>query len=674
MCGELYCQQKRRQVRKEKRWDRVKLDQAKVFVTLNEEGVISMIARIGVISRSQEFIDLLFMLSIHEPVHILAEQTNFSQAAEKAKTMAAGGIDAIIAREFTADLIQKSITMPVIHCDFQAIDILLSLSEAKPEDYPLALIREIKRIKGTTEILNLIYKLWGHKVDLIPYFDFNDLDTKLQEAATRGIKGVIGGKLILEMAAQYGLNKIELVTSQETAKTVLKQTIKIALARQLSKTNLFFLSSVTNSNRLLVMVLDSKGTVRYASSYAKKIIRLSKDKELGEVIPTFPYYRFLSLLEKGHEIKDKIYTVPGTKQSLIYDLIPLFNEESVFIGSLVNFQDPSMTSVTKEKQIRLLDKGLKARHSLDDIIGKSIVLDKVKAKATAYAKNDLNILITGETGTGKELFAHGIHQASPRQDGPFVAINCAALPPNLLESELFGYEGGAFTGAKTGGKKGLFEVAQGGTIFLDEIGETPLNIQARLLRVLENKEIMRLGSDRVIPLNVRIISATNKNIESEVEKTQFRSDLYYRLNNLVLSIPPLRERREDIPALILEFLGELNLNSKVQAEIYGKIKSSLNYFSSYDWPGNVRELRNFVERFAVERKLIQNGLIKASELLLPDKAKPVNLQKQSFIGSLKDMELKMIRAVGQHVNWNRKQMADILGISQSTLWRKMKSL
>ena len=217
--------------------------------------------------------------------------------------------------------------------------------------------------------------------------------------------------------------------------------------------------------------------------------------------------------------------------------------------------------------------------------------------AQRYSRVNSNVLIVGETGTGKELFAHSIHQASSRSDQPFVALNCAALPEILLESELFGYEAGAFSGAAKGGKIGLLELAHRGTIFLDEIGEIPITLQAKLLRVLQEKEIRRIGSTSVHPIDVRVVSATNINIEEKIRSGQFRSDLYYRLNLLDISIPPLRERREDVQELVDFYLTRFAC--EMGKRIPTVTPEAAQLLMQYDWPGNVRELRNVCERLIV---------------------------------------------------------------------------
>ncbi|TYP51326.1 sigma 54-interacting transcriptional regulator [Thermosediminibacter litoriperuensis] len=238
--------------------------------------------------------------------------------------------------------------------------------------------------------------------------------------------------------------------------------------------------------------------------------------------------------------------------------------------------------------------GLTAVYEFEDIVGESRAIKKAKETAKKIASCDSTVLIYGESGTGKELFAQAIHNASRRRDGPFVPVNFAALPSNLLESELFGYEEGAFTGAKKGGKPGLFEKAGGGTIFLDEIGDAPPDFQVRLLRVLQDKRIIRVGGLKVIPVDVRVIAATNKDLWKKVKEGSFRQDLYYRLSVLPLLIPPLRERKEDI-LILLGFYLKRYTGARI-TNVYDFFEEdTLDYLLSYGWPGNVRELVNLVE-------------------------------------------------------------------------------
>lgn len=254
------------------------------------------------------------------------------------------------------------------------------------------------------------------------------------------------------------------------------------------------------------------------------------------------------------------------------------------------------------KQLRY--SGNKAKYSFSDIIFQSRTMSNIIEKAKNLAQTDSTILITGESGTGKELFAQSIHQASKRRKKPFVAINCAALSESLLESELFGYEDGAFTGAKKGGKIGLFELAHTGTIFLDEIGDAPLTIQTKLLRVLQEKEIMRISGNSTIPIDVRVIAATNKSLNALVENNKFRKDLYYRLNVLPLHLPSLRERKEDIELLLHYFLGKY---AKIQNKPYPQISTDVKkILLAYAWPGNIRQLENIAEYIITVETVSQN--------------------------------------------------------------------
>ena len=276
--------------------------------------------------------------------------------------------------------------------------------------------------------------------------------------------------------------------------------------------------------------------------------------------------------------------------SITFDCTPVA-VNGIAAGVVISFQN-----VDKVQQLeghirkKLSNKGLTAKHHLSDIVHCSRLIDETIEDACRYAAASSNILIVGETGTGKELFAQGIHNASQRRNGPFVAINCAAMPENLLESELFGYEEGAFTGARKGGKPGLFEFAHGGTLFLDEVEGMSPALQVKLLRVLQEHEIMRVGGNKIISVDVRIVAATNESLEEKVRDGSFRRDLYYRLNTLPVLIPPLCRRGEDVFLLMERFCRELK-GEFVLSEEVKKI------FRTYSWPGNIRELRNLAEYF-----------------------------------------------------------------------------
>jgi DNA-binding NtrC family response regulator len=317
----------------------------------------------------------------------------------------------------------------------------------------------------------------------------------------------------------------------------------------------------------------------------------------------------------------------------------------------------------------LLKRQLKKSSGIKTIIGKREEIQKVFTLVDKVADTDSTILICGESGTGKELIARAIHFRSNRANNPFVSINCGALPENLLESELFGHVKGSFTGAIRD-KDGLFKVAQGGTFFLDEVGETSPTIQVKLLRVLQEREIIPVGGTNPIKVDVRLIADTNADLEKAVNQERFRADLYYRLNVIPVFLPPLRRRKDDIPLLVTHFLNKFNdgLRAEAQKTIS---KQSLEVLINYSWPGNVRELENVIERAVI--------LEDSSEITvesLPDKLRQRERSQQSLITdraevTLEELEKEYLLKVLEDTNWQKKRASTILGINASTLYRKI---
>lgn len=308
-----------------------------------------------------------------------------------------------------------------------------------------------------------------------------------------------------------------------------------------------------------------------------------------------------------------------------------------------------------------------AKYQVDDIIGNCDIMRNLKESVRRVAKTNSSVLILGESGTGKELFAHSIHSASMRKKAPFICVNCGTIPEQLIESELFGYEEGAFTGAKKGGKMGLFQAAHGGTIFLDEIGDLPMAMQVKLLRVLQDKEIQKVGSNVREPINVRVVAATNKSLDEMIKAGQFRADLYYRLNVVTLNIPALRERKEDLPLLIKSLLAKIS-----QKESMGVIevsRTAMEYLINYDWPGNVRELENVLER--------------AINFVGPDKkieikhlpSRVTGMEQVGAVLTMKEIvehaEQEAIKNALMQCRYRKTKAAQQLGISRTTLYEKM---
>lgn len=321
------------------------------------------------------------------------------------------------------------------------------------------------------------------------------------------------------------------------------------------------------------------------------------------------------------------------------------------------------------EQKKQLQSQLRRQQSFDLMIGKSSELNKVYTLISKVAPSKSTVLITGESGVGKEVAAKTIHDLSPRKDKSFIAVNCSAFPESLIESELFGHEKGAFTGADNI-QKGKFELAHGGTLFLDEIGEINLSTQVKLLRVIQERKIERIGSENPIDIDVRIIAATNRNLEDDVKNGKFRQDLYYRLNVVRIEIPPLRKRKEDIPLLIHSFLKEFNLEN--EKNIKGFNSKAIAALTKYSWPGNIRELKNCVESTVV--------LCSSDEIKLEDL--PPNIKEQSEENTISipiglpmsEIEKIVIQANLSANNGNKSKTADILGIGRKTLHRKLEEL
>lgn len=336
-----------------------------------------------------------------------------------------------------------------------------------------------------------------------------------------------------------------------------------------------------------VININLSGEINSLNKKARQILGI-EDETLNYCngIERFPDIPFEDVLENRRPIKDKLIKING--YDVIVSIDPIFHSGKLF-GAYAIMKEFGEAELKQHKfRTRIIGKGHRAKYNFNNIIGRSEEIVNCKEKAMRMADSNSTVLIIGDSGTGKELFAQAIHNNSVRRNYQFVVINCGALPESLLESELFGYEEGSFTGARKGGKPGLFELAHNGTLFLDEIGEMPLSLQSRLLRVLQERQVMRLGGDRLIDIDVRLIAATNRNINEMVRKGEFREDLFYRLNVLKLKVPSLNSRKEDIP-LIVESLKQ-SFNGSFELT-----DTALDALMKHDWRGNVRELKNYVE-------------------------------------------------------------------------------
>lgn len=428
------------------------------------------------------------------------------------------------------------------------------------------------------------------------------------------------------------------------------------------------------------VIVDEEGTVLVFTEYYEKESGLKREDVLGKKIyEIFPHTRMMEVIRTGKPIIADVWEVNGKTQ--IVSRVPIIADGRIVGAAGFNvfrFQEEARRFAAKisnlSSELAYYKEEVKklsgAKYSLASIVGKSEGILEAKEKVRQVAKSNAPVLIYGETGTGKELFAHAIHQESPRRDGPLIRVNCASIPENLMESELFGYEEGAFSGARKGGKPGKFELAHRGSIFLDEINDLPYSMQPKLLRVLQEKELERVGGTEIREVDVRVISATNVDLATMVAKNRFRDDLFYRLNVFLIRVPPLRERLEDIPLLVEHFIR--NYNQETGSRIEGIEPEALKLLTRYHWPGNVRELETSIERACVDAKY---GIIKVENLFRFGGYHTANAQVAAA-GTLKEVRkaaekaaiLNALRAAGG----NRSKAAQILGIHRTSLHSKLR--
>lgn len=430
------------------------------------------------------------------------------------------------------------------------------------------------------------------------------------------------------------------------------------------------------------IILDENCVVRMINDvFAEYLGHKSKKEVIGKfVLDVDKYSRFPYVYKtRQPEIAWK-HTFENGRTAIVHRLLVYDDNNKVKYGvglvlfeDLVQFRDVIEKNKILESELNLYKSKLiemyGAKYSWNNIIGNSEKMSQAKFIGKRAAETTSNVLVLGESGTGKELFAHAIHNDSVRSHNPFVKVNCAAIPSELLESELFGYEEGAFTGAKKGGKIGKFELANTGSIFLDEIGDMPLKMQAKLLRVLQEKEFERVGGNKVIRADVRVIAATNKNLKQLVAENQFREDLFYRLNVMTIEIPPLRERKEDIKDLVIVLLKKLS--NQIGKYVSVVSESTKECILNHDWPGNVRELENVLERAI---NLTDSDTILPVHLpvyLKQSTKRIVNGPIRSLKDVIEDAEKDSIVKCLEYTNGNKLKTAKLLNISRSSLYDKM---
>ena len=580
-----------------------------------------------------------------------------SDALKLAEELVENGTKIILSMGYTANYIKRIKKVLVLELQYTGLEFIEAIKKGFVYSDKIAVI-------GSQSLTYLMLKAINSLEKPVKVFNIKE-DEPIEEQAKKilemGYEVIISGSPSVDIANENEKIGITPDIEEKMVKETLNSARYILKLLNETKKESHTLQTILNCTSEGIIGTNRNDNITFINPTAEKLLPISMKKAINKNIEEiFKENNIVNVLNSEFNEKDNC-----NKKNFV------INKEPITVDGNVNGAVYTLKKVTEiqliEQKIRkkILLKGHYAKKTFNDIIGDSVKIKKAKKTALKYSKYDSTVLITGETGTGKEIFAQSIHNASRRNKGPFVAVNCAALPANLLESELFGYVSGAFTGARQNGKIGMFEMAHNGTIFLDEISEIPIDMQARLLRVLQEHEIVKIGDDKVIPVDVRVIAATNKNLLNLVGNGKFRDDLYYRLCVLELNVPPLRERKEDISELSKSIINKNNI--KLKMKIKGLSKKLEKAFISFEWKGNVRQLENLIEKLMV---LSDSEYL---DIMLLEETVPYLLDdvQKSNSNSLEYTEKKKIDEVLVQTNGNKKEAAKILGISKSTLWRKL---
>lgn len=611
-------------------------------------------------------------LNLSECTDVIMLEGVLDEAAELAKVMERQGVAVIISRGGTSLAIRRAVKIPVVVAEATSFDILETLMNLK-NNHP-----NIKRV-GLMNFGNVRYdidtmnNITGLSIEQYWYKEQSQLRDSINEACNNGVQAIIGGMFVAELARDMGVMGVLQRIGKETTMQALQRARALAAISQYDQVKARQLQSILSFLQDGIIAIDTTGVVISFNEAAERLLNIKANQVIGKTLSeVFPRFNWRGIIDGGtnyikaknlQDLQVSVNRIPKVLDQTIIDAV-------LTLKSIGSNLDSSRGGGSRQL--------FKATFQFSDVVGHSFVINDVIAKAKLYANTDSTILITGESGTGKEVFAQAIHNFSNRKNGPFIPLNCAAFPQSLLESELFGYEEGAFTGAKKGGKRGMFELSAEGTIFLDEIGEMPLELQSRLLRVVQQRSIMRVGGEKPVPINTRIIAATNRNLLQAVEQKEFRSDLYYRINTMTVALPPLRERLEDIPVFVEYFMKKYSL--KYNKTIESIPLSIMDLLNHYPWPGNIRELENFVDRLVVTsgegkhrwdpvNDLISNMDDGSGHLSRDDKTDMIQIK----VGKLNDMIEAIVHKVCVMHGGNKSIAAEILGVSRTTIWKKIKS-
>ena len=609
--------------------------------------------------------EMLIKQENYQNIDVVVAASGRQETVKCAQTLAAAGAEIIITRKGTRRIVEEVTNLKVVSLNNSLSDYLWMLKERGL--HTPGLIAFFSYDPMSSDILQMCEMLEVQTKNYI-FKSFADCRGCVERALKDGAVFSVGGAWTDPWAKRLGLPHVIVENSVETILNALESATQLrrvqveeAEKQCLFKTQSEMYQAVLDFTHDAILAIDENGRIQVLNPPAERIMGCRAADSVGQPVEAvLPNTLLPDVLESGEKQLDQIMQIHQTLCNT--NRIPIL-VDGQRRGVVATFQDVKQLQNSEQKiRLKLHEKGLVAKYAFNDILGDSPAIRSTIQIARSYAASRASVLILGETGTGKELFAQSIHNASDRRDGPFVAINCAAVSNSLLESELFGYEAGSFTGASRGGREGVFELAHGGTLFLDEIGEIPRETQVELLRVLQEKEIRRVGGSRVIPVDVRIIAATNKDLLQETVEGRFREDLYYRLDVLDLKLPPLRERGDDVKILGLHLFRQLpgGKDPIMQSQFLYLLEQA----GPYQWYGNIRELQNFVERANILMRNAGASSVTVSDILRR-RAEPAPEETES-------RDRRAIEAALHNHPGSMADAARSLGCSRQTLWRKMK--
>lgn len=629
--------------------------------------------KICLISPTEDLARRAKKLVARRGMDVRVEVAELEAAVSLARRLLAEDDYLFISRRGTRDLLRKSLKIQVVNIPGEASDYIPAIQQLRGEQGLIAFFSFEEDISN--ELRTICYLL-HLKMKHYCFSDSLSCQAAVQQAVADGAAWGLGGVVSERFAKHCDLAYLRVESSDASILHALDTAQQLYITQQENarqqeqlQIQLERYQNILDYTHDAIIAIDEKGRISTTNQIAEQMLQPAQPPFVGRPVEeVLPNTHMTNVLHTGEAEIGQMMNIHGTLVST--NRVPIRVGGQVK-GVVATFQDiKTLQTAERNIRIKLHEKGLVAKYRFSDILGRSPAIRDAKRLSENFADAQFTVMLYGETGTGKEMFAQSIHNASPRRDGPFVAINCTVLNRNLLESELFGYADSSFTGARRGGKAGLFETAHGGTVFLDEIGELPLEFQAPLLRVLQEKEVRRVGDDTVIPVDIRIIGATNRNLLQLVEEGKFRRDLYYRLNVLSVLVPPLRERGDDyleIARCIYERV--LPQHTEEEETVFLRV---LDRCRSYAWPGNVRELTNLVERVSLllhrgsrEEEVVQLLNVQWQETppaapLVPGSA-PALLDREAVQEALR-------RNGG-----NLSRTAKTLGVSRSTLYRRLHS-